>query len=115
VAVVLFSSLSVFEGRKRTSTSVNDINQAGNWAAYTLDKWVRSAGSGFADGDGKAFNCVLRANRNGTKILPRTAALPAPFASVSTGTANYFKLIPLLILPDQTTPSVSARLRTCSW
>lgn len=109
VTLVLFSALQTFEGRKRTTVSVNDIDQAGNWAAYALDKWVRSAGSGFAEAAGETYGCKLTAAKGGVQILPRTSALPAPFASVTSGTTNVFKLIPFLILPGQTTPSVSGQ------
>lgn len=107
VSLAVFSALNTFEGRKRTVSSVNDIDQAGNYAVYALDKWLRSAGSGFTQGAGASFGCTLTAARNGVQVLPRTAALPAPFASLSTGTANVFKLIPLLIVPGATTPSLS--------
>lgn len=107
ISLAIFSVLNTFEGRKRTTTSVNDINQAGNYALYAIDKWVRSAGSGFSQSNGVAFGCTLTAAKNGAQILPRTAALPAPFASVNTGTANVFRLAPILIGPSQTTPAVS--------
>jgi prepilin-type N-terminal cleavage/methylation domain-containing protein len=47
VTLAIFAVMSTFEGRKRTTTSVNDANQAGNYAMHLLDKLVRSAGSGF--------------------------------------------------------------------
>lgn len=107
VSLAVSSVLQSFEGRKRASASINDINQAGNYAIYALDKLVRSAGAGFTQADGTAYGCTLTAARNGVQILPRTVALPAPFASLTTGTANEFKLIPLLIVPGGTTPAVS--------
>lgn len=107
VSVAVFTVLQAFENRKRSSTSVNDINQAGNYAIYALDKLARSAGSGFTQGDAATYGCTLTAARNGVQILPRTAALPTPFASVTTGVSNVFKLIPLLIVPGGTTPSIS--------
>ncbi len=107
MSLAIFSVLQNLEGRKRTSTSINDIDQAGNYAAYALDKLVRSAGSGISQSDGAMFGCSLTAMKDNAQILPRTAALPAPFAAVNTGTANVFKLIPALIAPGQTTPGVS--------
>lgn len=108
ITLAIFSVLDTFEDRKRKTSSVNDIDQAGNYAAYVLDKWIRSAGSGFTQADGASFGCTLTATKAGVgQILPRTAALPAPFASVNTGTANVFKLIPILIAPEQTTPGIS--------
>jgi type IV pilus assembly protein PilW len=109
VVLVLTTTMKVFEGHKRTNLSVNDVDQAGNWAAYALDNWIRSAGSGFSSGDGGAYGCTLAAMKGGSQILPRQNALPAPFASVTSGTANKFVLLPLLILPGQTTPSVSGQ------
>ena len=109
IALAIFSLLHGFESRKRNVQSVNDIDQAGSWAVYTLDKWVRSAGTGFSQSDGSTYGCTLSAALNGSQILPRTEALPAPFAGINSGTANVFKLIPLLILPDQTTPAVSGQ------
>ena len=112
ISLAIFSSLNTFEGRRRTSTSINDVNQAGSYAVYALDKWIRSAGSGFVHNTDGAFDyllCKLTAARNNAQILPRTAALPAPFANVTTGTANEFRLIPFLILPDQTTPGISGK------
>jgi len=100
VSLAVFSVLQTFEGRKRSTTSVNDIDQAGNYALYTLDKLLRSAGSGLSQSDGAMFGCTLSASKGGTQVLPRTAALPAPFATVNTGIANIFKLAPILIVPS---------------
>ena len=92
LALAVFLVLSRSEGFKRTTTSVNDINQTGNYAMYTLDKWVRSSGSGFQQAAAYAFGCPLHAAHSGTQILPRTNALPAPFASVNT--SGIFRLAP---------------------
>lgn len=102
VTLAIFSALNTFEGRKRTSTSVNDINQAGNYAAYVVDKWVRNAGSGLTQNVDGAFDyllCTLTVAKNTTQILPRTSNLPAPFASVSATNSNIFRLAPALIYP----------------
>lgn len=109
VSLAIFSVLNSSENRKRASVSINDIGQTGNYAVYALDKLIRSAGSGIAQGDGASFGCTLKAARNGTQVLPRTAALPAPFADVNTGTANLFKLAPLVIVPGGTTPEISGQ------
>lgn len=113
--------LAVSEGQKRTTTSVNDAGQSGNYAMFFIDKWVRSAGSGFAQagteasnassfgGQLTAFGCQVFAARNNADVLPRSTALPAPFASVNTGTAGRFRLAPILIAPSQTTPAVSGQ------
>jgi type IV pilus assembly protein PilW len=108
LSLAIFGVLASAEGLKRTTTSVNDINQTGNYAMYTIDKWVRSAGSGFAQSAAYAFGCTLHASRSGTQVLPATAAAPAPFDAINTtGTVGAFRMAPILIAPGQTTPSVS--------
>ena len=108
LSLAIFGVLASSEGLKRTTTSVNDINQTGNYAMYTIDKWVRSAGSGFAQSAAYAFGCTVHAARSGTQVLPAGAAAPAPFDAINTtGTVGAFKLAPILIAPGQTTPGVS--------
>lgn len=112
ISLAIFAAMSTFEGRKRSNTSSNDASQAGNYAAFILDKWIRSAGSGFSqttDGSFDYVMCQLHAMNSGTQTLPRTASLPAPFDNINTGTANQFRLVPLLILPGQTTPNISGQ------
>jgi type IV pilus assembly protein PilW len=89
MSLVVYNVLNVNEGRKRTTTSLNDINQAGSYAIYQLDKLVRSAGSGFTGGGDKvgadyAFGCRLDMALGGTQLTPATTAFPAPFNAVST-------------------------------
>lgn len=98
-SMAVYSVMSVSENRKRTTTSVNDIDQAGAYALYQLDQAVRNAGSGL----GLAYNeyqdvtstlgCPLHAVRSGTQIMP-AGTFPAPFASVSTA----LRLAPIVIL-----------------
>jgi type IV pilus assembly protein PilW len=112
LTLAIFAVLSTFEGRKRTTTSVNDANQAGNYAMYMVDKWVRSAGSGFVqagpmpnadteDRRAMAFGCRLLMARSGTTVLPRATAFPQPFENVDTGTAGVLRLAPVVIAPSQ--------------
>jgi type IV pilus assembly protein PilW len=89
MSLVVYNVLNVNEGRKRTTTSLNDINQAGSYAIYQLDKLVRSAGSGFTGGGDKvgadyAFGCRLDMALSGTQLTPAITAFPAPFNTVST-------------------------------
>ena len=44
ITVVLVRS----ESSKRSTTSVNDINQTAAYVTYVMDRHLRSAGSGFA-------------------------------------------------------------------
>jgi len=70
------------EGSKRSTTAVNDVNQTGAYVAYVLDRSIRSAGSGFAQGWRYAFGCRINAAKANAAILPMPAAFAAPFASV---------------------------------
>lgn len=113
LTLAIFAVLASAEGLKRSTNAVNDINQAGTYAMYAIDKWVRSAGSGFAQSGAFTFGCDVHAStaRAGTgQVLPATSAAPAPFAAVNTtGTAGQFRLAPLLIAPGQTTPNMSGQ------
>jgi len=102
---VIASVMVTSESNKRATTSVNDINQSGNYATFMLDTWVRGAGSGFGQTAARSYGCPLSATKSSTQILPRTEALPAPFASLSTT----IRLAPVLIVPDATTPGVSGK------
>lgn len=104
MTVAIFSVLATSEGRKRTLTSLNDVQQSANVALYLLDKAVRSAGTGYAQTGKFAYGCRLLAQKDNTQALPLAAAMPAPFAALSGGTEDNFYLAPLMILPDATTP-----------
>lgn len=127
LAIAVGSVLAGFEGRRRSSTSINDINQSGNYAAWVLDTLLRNAGSGFAQTADYGFGCKLVAARSdasasssaasssasraassasssvNTTILPAPAALGAPFASIS----RSFRLAPALIVSNGSTPGDS--------
>ena len=109
LSLAIFAVLSSSEGFKRTTTSVNDINQAGGYAMHTIDKWVRSAGSGFTQGAAYTFGCKVYAANAGGTVLPSASAAPAPFDNINMGTAGEFRLAPVLIAPRQTTPGVSGQ------
>lgn len=70
------------EAGRRALTTVNDVSMNGAYLSYTLDRTLRNAGSGYTQSWPQAYGCRLLASRAGTQILPRTAAFPAPFASV---------------------------------
>lgn len=90
VSLAVYSVLTNFEGRKRTTTSVNSIDQAGTYALYQLDKKIRSAGSGFSAGVGNTkaaattYGCQLNASLSATQLLPKTSAFPGAFSAVGT-------------------------------
>lgn len=73
------------EAGRRAVTSVNDASNNGAYLAYTLDRTLRSAGSGFAQSWRNTYGCTLQAQRAGLgTFLPRPSAYPAPFAAVPT-------------------------------
>jgi type IV pilus assembly protein PilW len=107
LTLAVFALLAAWEGRKRITTGLNDLEQAGNLALYQLDTWVRSAGSGFAGAaavDNSIYGCLLHATGAGGQTLPNPEALPAPFASVNPDGDGNFPLLPVMILPGATEP-----------
>lgn len=115
LSLAMFLVMASAEGRKRTITATSDVSQTGNYAMILIDQWLRNAGNGFTKSAAYSFGCKLNAYRSGTQILPTVsnAALPNPFGSVNIGTGTstlgVFRLAPVLILPNQTTPSVSGQ------
>jgi type IV pilus assembly protein PilW len=110
LTLAVFGVLATSEGRKRVTTNLNDLEQAGNLALYQLDQWVRSSGSGFSGTavvDKSAYGCLLRARNSDGQTLPGNAALPAPFDTVNPDGERNFPLLPVMILPDATTPGTS--------
>jgi type IV pilus assembly protein PilW len=112
ITLAIFGVMSTFESRKRTTTSVNDASQAGNYAMHLVDKWIRSAGSGFVqagpppdtnatDREAIAFGCRLMVS-NGTTLLPRGGAFAQPFELLNTtGTFGSLRMAPVIIAPSQ--------------
>jgi type IV pilus assembly protein PilW len=90
------------EGLKRTTTTLNDVNQSANQISYLLDRTLRSAGSGYAQRWRETFGCQIFASRAPDgQILPRPAAseFPVPFENVRAAfsTAGAVRLAPVLI------------------
>ena len=98
-SMAVYSVMSVNESRKRTTTSVNDIDQAGAYALYQIDQAIRNAGAGL----GLAFNesqdvtsslgCPIFAAKSGAQVVP-AGTFPAPFAGVN----GNIRLVPIVIL-----------------
>lgn len=106
VVLAATNILVLGESSKRTTTGNNDVSQTGSYTAYTLDRVLRSAGSGFAQGwDQGVFGCQLNASRviggTPTTLLPRTGAFPAPFqqflGGAGAGLAGNLRVAPVLI------------------
>lgn len=84
MALVLAITLMLtrYEGGRRSLTGQNAASMGGAYVSYTLDRLVRSAGSGYSQSWRDAYGCRLLAARGGTAVLPRPSAFPAPFAAV---------------------------------
>ena len=67
---VIASVLATSEGSKRSQTGVNDISQAGNYAAFILDQWIRAAGSGFNQTAARSYGCPLQPARAALQSCP---------------------------------------------
>lgn len=96
------------EGTKRSTTSVNEVNQTGAYVAYLLDRQLRSAGSGFAQRWSEGFGCSINATNGGTVVLPRPAAIEAPFANAPLT----LRLAPVIVQADGadvTSPTAEVR------
>lgn len=117
VTLAVTSAVIFGESTKRTTTSVNDMGQSGSYAAYVLDRALRSAGSGFAQSwDLGVFGCKLQAKRSNAAILPRTTAFPAPFERFlggATGSAN-LRMAPVVIGKGQSPDGTSDVLMVMS-
>lgn len=105
IVISLFISLSILallagsEGRNRVSNGLNTIEQTSSLSSFMLDQWVRSAGSGLTVESGTFYGCTLYAKNSDGQTLPRTAALPDPFAHINPNEAYQFPLAPVLIFP----------------
>lgn len=97
VTLAIFQVLVASEGRKRSLTGVNDVSQSGAYSVYVLDRLLRSAGTGFAEGLDRVGGCRLNARLPLVtgESLPRVNALPAPF----TGIPRFQRLAPVVIFP----------------
>ncbi len=109
VTLAVTSVLIRSESSKRSSTSVNDINQSGAYAAYVLDRAIRSAGSGFSQSWDKTYGCLLNVAKGGTQILPMPAVIPATsaFANVTLPV----RLAPLIIAKDRADITIPVETR----
>jgi len=111
LSIAVMIVMSTFEGKRRTLGSSSDLDSAGNLAMFQLDRWIRSAGTGFVQGNTYTYGCRLLASLNSTQLLPLTAALPAPFANTAenSGATTTYRLAPVIIISGGTTPTVSGQ------
>lgn len=97
IGLVLTLAISMMvakqESIRRGVTSGNDLTGNTAYAAYLLDRELRSAGAGISQATAENYGCALRASLNNAQLLPATAAFPAPFATVP----QTFVLAPLIV------------------
>lgn len=98
VTLAIFQVLVASEGRKRSLTGVNDISQSGAYSVYYVDRLLRSAGTGFAEGLQTVGGCRINARLPVAtgETLPRLNPLPAPFTAIPLTQ----RLAPVVIFPD---------------
>jgi len=100
ISLVLTLAITVVlvrgEASKRSTTSVNDLNQTAAYVTYVLDRHLRSAGSGFAQRWNDAFGCLLNASKAGAAVLPRVDAIASPFENATLNP----RLAPIVIQAD---------------
>ncbi len=92
--LAMLTAFAKFEGQKRTTTAGNDAQENGTFAAYELEREIRSAGSGFVQGKNYSFpGCPVSARLGGSTVLPHAGPFAAPFASFPAAV----QVIPVLI------------------
>ena len=114
MSLAIFTALATSEERKRSLTSVNDISQTGNVAAYQIENALRSAGSGFAQSGATTYGCQLMASDSGAgngAVLPFPSATPMapPFQALGAALAGIFRLAPVIIVKNGTMPAISGK------
>ncbi|MBV8034329.1 PilW family protein [Roseateles sp.] len=97
IGLVLTLTISMMVARqesvRRGVTSSNDLTSNTAYAAYMLDRQLRSAGAGFSQATAENYGCVLNASLNNGQLLPSTTAFPPPFATVP----QTYVLAPLIV------------------
>jgi len=81
------------ESFRRGVSSGNDLTSNAAYAAYFLDRELRSAGAGFSQTVAENYGCLVRASRDKAQLLPAPRAFPAPFAAVP----GSYRLAPLVV------------------
>lgn len=102
VTLAVTSVITVGEAKRRTTTSTNDMDQAGAYAAYLLDRAVRSAGSSLIQSTQPTDRGVFGCRLNVASLLPSASAFPAPFKkSFLAGKPSDLRVAPVLIAKSQ--------------
>ena len=80
-ALAIGQVFSNSELHRRSTGGAADAQQAGTLASWRLMRDLRMAGASMQHG-GTLWGCGLRAWRDGTVLLPRPGAWPAPFGAM---------------------------------
>ena len=96
VTIAITSVMVSFGNSRRTGTALNDANQSATYSGFVMDRYLRNAGSGFAQRSDEAFGCLINATENGQVRLPRADDYPAPFNGILAASRPR-RLIPVLI------------------
>jgi type IV pilus assembly protein PilW len=76
----MLAAFASYEGQKRTTTNLSDAQQNGSFSTFTLERELRTAGAGLVQGRNYGiWGCAIDAWSAGTKRLPLTTKLNAPF------------------------------------
>ncbi|MGJ7583419.1 PilW family protein, partial [Variovorax sp. RHLX14] len=102
VTLAVTSIVVVGETHKRVTTSTNDMEQAGAYAAYVLDRALRSAGSSLAQSSQPPDRGVFGCRLNAASLLPAAAEFPTPFKKAFLpGATSDLRVAPVLIGKSQ--------------
>jgi type IV pilus assembly protein PilW len=97
IGLILMLAVSIMVARqesiRRGVSSGNDLTSNTGYAAYSLDRELRSAGAGFSQATAQSYGCRVHASLNNSQLLPATRTFPAPFASVP----QDYRLAPLIV------------------
>ncbi|HEY9106943.1 MAG TPA: PilW family protein [Roseateles sp.] len=98
IGLILTLAVSIMVARqesiRRGLSSGNDLTSNAAYAAYFLDRELRSAGAGFSQTVADNYGCLVHAAaRDKGQLLPAPKAFPAPFAGIP---SNY-RLAPLIV------------------
>jgi type IV pilus assembly protein PilW len=96
ITIAITSVMVSFGNSRLTGTALNDANQSATYSGFVMDRFLRNAGSGFAQRSDEAFGCLINASENGEVRLPRPDDYPEPFNGIPAATRAR-RLIPVLI------------------
>lgn len=80
-SLAIFQLIAGFEAQRRRTTAGSDSQQQGAIASFALERLLRPAGAGLAQG-AQVWGCQLKVKLYGTDVLPRSADWPEPFKAM---------------------------------